>query len=94
MIDPLRLQTLLDRLAHEIAGLHRLGRRSADAFAVLAEAALLDAGLADSLRATARFRNLLVHGYAQIDDRQVVKILQTRVDDLESFRFAAARLAT
>jgi uncharacterized protein YutE (UPF0331/DUF86 family)/predicted nucleotidyltransferase len=36
----------------------------ADVFAVLAEAALLDRETAEELRDAARFRNLLVHGYA------------------------------
>jgi uncharacterized protein YutE (UPF0331/DUF86 family) len=36
----------------------------ADAFAVLADAGLLDPAIAAELRDTARFRNLLVHGYA------------------------------
>jgi uncharacterized protein YutE (UPF0331/DUF86 family) len=35
----------------------------ADAFTVLADAGLLDPAIAAELRDTARFRNLLVHGY-------------------------------
>ena len=36
----------------------------ADVFAVLADSGLLDPAIAADLRDTARFRNLLVHGYA------------------------------
>jgi uncharacterized protein YutE (UPF0331/DUF86 family) len=43
---------------------------------------------------TARFRNLLVHGYAKVDDTRVVEILRDRVDDLAAFRIALARAAS
>jgi uncharacterized protein YutE (UPF0331/DUF86 family) len=66
----------------------------ADVFSVLAEAALLDPGAAADLRDTARFRNLLVHGYARVDDTRVVEILRDRVDDLAAFRIALARAAS
>lgn len=33
----------------------------------------------------ARFRNLLVHGYATVDDAQVRTILRTRPADLAAF---------
>lgn len=39
----------------------------------------------------ARFRNLLIHGYQQVDDRRVVENLRTRLDDFERFRTAIAR---
>ena len=52
----------------------------ADVFTALAEADLLDRTTAADLRDTARFRNLLVHGY-------------TKVDDLAAFRTALARAA-
>jgi uncharacterized protein YutE (UPF0331/DUF86 family) len=41
----------------------------------------------------ARFRNLLIHGYLRVDDRRVVEILRTRLDDLDAFRSQAARSA-
>jgi uncharacterized protein YutE (UPF0331/DUF86 family) len=66
----------------------------ADVFSVLAEAALLDSGATADLRDTARFRNLLVHGYAKVDDTRVVEILRDRVDDLAAFRIALARAAS
>jgi uncharacterized protein YutE (UPF0331/DUF86 family) len=65
----------------------------ADVFAVLADAGLLEPVIAADLRDTARFRNLLVHGYAKVDDTRVVEILQERVDDLAAFRTALARAA-
>jgi len=134
MVDPLRVQTMLDRLGAEIAALRRLAARPpdelladedllaavkyrfvvalevcidvgrhlvaseglraprdyADVFTVLADAELLATGTAAELRDTARFRNLLVHGYAQVDDERVVEILRTRLHDLDRFRTALA----
>jgi uncharacterized protein YutE (UPF0331/DUF86 family) len=65
----------------------------ADVFTVLADAALLEPSTAADLRDTARFRNLLVHGYARVDDTRVVDILRERVGDLAAFRTALARAA-
>jgi uncharacterized protein YutE (UPF0331/DUF86 family) len=137
VVDPLRVRTLLDRLAAEVEALRRLGTRStgelladedllaavkyrfiiaievcidvgrhviaseglrapldyADVFTVLADADLVDPGIAADLRDTARFRNLLVHNYTKVDDARVVEILRERVDDLALFRTALARAA-
>lgn len=134
MVDPLRVQTLLDRLGAEIVALRRLARRDpdelladedvlagvkyrfvvaieacidvgrhlvaseglraprdyADVFTVLGEGGMLPDGIVATLRETARFRNLLVHSYVAVDDRRVVEILHTRVDDLQRFREALA----
>lgn len=47
----------------------------------------LEADLAGSLTALARFRNLLVHGYARIDDDRVLEILHSdAIADLTGFR--------
>ncbi len=51
---------------------------------------MLDHQLAGRLEAAAGLRNLLVHGYARLDDRQVWDALG-RLDDLRAF--AAAALA-
>jgi len=45
------------------------------------------------LQEMARFRNLLVHGYQRIDDRRVLEILGSRLDDLHAFRAQIARSA-
>ena len=44
-----------------------------------------------ALQDMARFRNLLVHGYLNVDDERVVEILRTRLGDLETFRTSLAR---
>lgn len=130
MVDPLRIQTLLDRLGREITALRRLAKRDTDAlladedvlagvkyrfvvaieacidvgrhlvaseglraprdyadvFTVLREGGFLSDEVAATLRDTARFRNLLVHEYAVVDDNRVIEILHTGVDDLQGFR--------
>ena len=80
MVDELRVRMMLDRLGVEIDALHRLATR--DPMELLGDDDLL-----------ARFRNLLVHGYAKVDDTRVVEILRDRVDDLTAFRTALARAA-
>lgn len=62
----------------------------ADAFAVLHEAGVLDERLAADLADMARFRNLLVHGYARVDDGVVVRILRSRLGDVDAFVRAVA----
>lgn len=57
----------------------------ADSFASLAEGGWLAADLAASLADAARFRNLLVHQYADVDDRRVLEILRSRLGDLDRF---------
>ena len=88
------IETCIDLAQHAIAsaGL-RAPTSFADAFAVLGEAGFVDAGLVPALQEMARFRNLLVHGYLRVDDRRVVEILRTRLDDLDAFRSQAARSA-
>jgi len=46
-----------------------------------------------ALQEMARFRNLLVHGYQRVDDRRVLGILGSRLEDLDAFRAHIARSA-
>lgn len=64
---------------------------NSDAVLVLARHGVLDPGLADTVAAAVRLRNLLVHRYAEIDDRRVVGFL-TRVGDLDAYVAALAGL--
>lgn len=57
----------------------------ADAFAVLRDAEIVDASLAERLQAMARFRNLLVHEYARVDDARVHGFIREDLEDLERF---------
>lgn len=65
---------------------------NADAMLRLARHGVLADDLASSLASAVRFRNLLVHEYAVIDDERVVGYLD-RLDDLQRFVSAvSARL--
>jgi uncharacterized protein YutE (UPF0331/DUF86 family) len=55
----------------------------ADTFRVLGEEGVLEAPFVHDFVGMAKFRNRLVHLYWEIDDREVYRILTTRLDDLE-----------
>lgn len=70
----------------------RVPRDMRDAFAVLIEAGWLPAD--EQLADMAGFRNLLVHGYADVDDERVRVFLRARLHDLDTVRrVIASRVA-
>ncbi len=56
-----------------------------DVFCVLAEARIIPEPMLPTLLNMARFRNLIVHEYARIDDVQVHAILRQRLSDFDAF---------
>lgn len=88
----LAIQSCIDVGAHLVA---ELGLKAPDdyrgVFASL-RAAGLDGQLAERLAAAAGMRNILVHGYLDVDDELVWDAL-ARLDDLRSFAAAARRMA-
>jgi uncharacterized protein YutE (UPF0331/DUF86 family) len=56
-----------------------------DVFRVLAEERVVPADLLSTLLEMARFRNLIVHDYARIDDARVYGILKGRLGDFDAF---------
>lgn len=58
---------------------------NADVFRVLAEEGLLDQDVLPDLLRMARFRNLIVHDYAEIDNHIVFSILQERLGDFNRY---------
>lgn len=88
------LEACIDAAQHVCAS-EGLGppETNADAFRVLARHGLIDAGLGDRLAAAVGFRNVLVHGYAEVDDGLVVANLD-RLADLHGLVDALARLVT
>lgn len=62
-----------------------------DVFAVLTEEGIVSDELLPSLIAMAKFRNLIVHDYARIDNAIVFGILKRRLDDLDAYARAIAR---
>ena len=72
---------------------HIVARRSgqapedyADCFGILAELKVIAPDLADRLKRMARFRNLIVHLYWQVDNRRVFQVIQHDLYDLDTFR--------
>ena len=57
----------------------------AQCFQVLASSGIISPELAERLAAMARFRNLLVHVYAEVDDSQVWEVLRSNLGDLENY---------
>lgn len=65
-----------------------------DTFMVLAEQGVLELSFAEKLRLMAKFRNRLVHLYAEVDDRQVVDALHADLGDFGLFRDCIVPLLT
>ncbi len=92
----LAIETLLDLGSHVISseGYPPPGSY-ADVFRVLRDEGVVEKDLAERLMAMARFRNVLVHAYAEVDEDRVLEILRTNLGDLDAFvatlraRFAA-----
>ena len=80
----LAVQAALDVASHVVAD-ERLGEPSSneELFTLLERHGWISADLAPRLRDMARFRNLLVHGYAAIDLRRVEEIVRHHLGDLE-----------
>lgn len=72
--------------AHHVIADQGLGvpASNADAFRSLTAAGFLDDDLAKTMAGAVGFRNVLVHGYAEVDARKVVANLQRR-DSLRAF---------
>ena len=85
----LAIQAALDVASH-IASDERLGepRTNRELFELLERAGWIAAPLAASLRNMAGFRNILVHGYDDVDLGVVKDILSRHLGDLTSFTSA------
>ena len=83
----LAAEAAIDIANHWIAdsGLRTPGSNR-DSFTVLEEAGEIEAGLAERLRGWAGFRNILVHGYVDIDHRIAYAAIHEELGDLAAFR--------
>lgn len=63
----------------------RIPEDNKDVFAVLSEGGIVAPDLLPNLVAMARFRNLVVHNYARIDDTVVFGILKRRLADFDAY---------
>jgi len=81
------MESAIDACNHIVA---RKGGRApqdyADCFTILSELKVVDPHLASRLRQMARFRNLIVHLYWQVDNRRVYSLIRENLVDLDLFR--------
>jgi uncharacterized protein YutE (UPF0331/DUF86 family) len=61
-----------------------------DVFRILAEEGVLPQDLLSTMLDMTRFRNLIVHDYARVDDAKVYAILRHRLADFDAFAAAIA----
>jgi uncharacterized protein YutE (UPF0331/DUF86 family) len=88
----LAIEACLDIGQHMIAREgFRLPEDNKDVIAVLGENDVLAGALLPNLIAMARFRNLIVHDYARIDDQIVLDIVKRRLGDFDAFAQAIVR---
>jgi uncharacterized protein YutE (UPF0331/DUF86 family) len=66
----------------------RAPRDYADCFTVLVDLGVLISDLAQRLQAMARFRNLLVHLYGEVNNQRVYQVIQDDLGDLDKFQTA------
>lgn len=66
----------------------------ADTFLSLGEEEILDIKLSRNLAQMARFRNLLVHGYGEVDDQRMLKIIREDLTDVEGFLQQVAEIVS
>jgi uncharacterized protein YutE (UPF0331/DUF86 family) len=57
----------------------------AECFENLAVAGIVDADLAQRLRAMSRFRNILVHRYWDVTDQKILEYARTNLNDFDDF---------
>jgi len=63
-----------------------------DCFIILKEAGIISEDLSRRLARMAKFRNMLVHIYWEIDDAEIFKIIQEDLKDLGEFTGKVGRL--
>ncbi|MCX7792125.1 MAG: DUF86 domain-containing protein [Chloroflexaceae bacterium] len=68
----------------------RYAKDNQDVFRVLADEGVVSGDLLETLLEMARFRNLIVHDYAEIDNARVYGILKKHLDDFDAYAQAIA----
>lgn len=72
--------------------LHRAPETYAECFVLLGEAGIVSEDLSQDLQRMARFRNMLVHVYWEVDYDLVYEALQEHLEDLQAFVRAVGAL--
>ncbi len=87
------IEAMIDICAHLVARLRlEIPGSSAELIRALEKAGFLPKEHADKYVAMVRFRNLVVHLYAEVDDRRVYDILQDNLGDFRLFIADAWRI--
>jgi uncharacterized protein YutE (UPF0331/DUF86 family) len=82
----LAIETLVDLGSHVISSEgYEPPTSYSDVFRVLGQEGVVSPELAERLMAMARFRNVLVHLYAEVDEQRVLQILRGSLGDLDDF---------
>ncbi len=80
------VQAAIDICYHIVAKSEsRAPQDYADCFVQLANLGIVDKKFARNLQEMARFRNVLVHMYGEVDDNRVCRILKDNLIDLDRF---------
>ncbi len=82
-------------MAQRVVRLRSLGlpQTSRENFALLADANLIDAGMADRLGRMTGFRNIAIHGYRSLDLGLVEDVIRNKLGDLLDFSKSMIKLA-
>jgi uncharacterized protein YutE (UPF0331/DUF86 family) len=82
----LAIQACLDAASHVVSD-DRLGepQTNQELFRLLEQAGRISQEVSQKMRAAAGFRNVLVHGYAEVDIRVTRDVLENHLDDLLQF---------
>ena len=80
------IEACLDIASHIISarGFER-AESYAEMFDILGRRGIISKELAEKLSDMARFRNILVHGYAKVDNARVLELVKTELSDVEEF---------
>ncbi|MBW1696345.1 MAG: DUF86 domain-containing protein [Deltaproteobacteria bacterium] len=80
------IQLLIDICNHIVAKSHgRPPEDYADCFKALSELDVIDSDLSKKLSQMAKFRNLLIHLYWEVDNKKVCHILKHNLKDFDQF---------
>lgn len=71
---------------------YRIPKTYSDAFKILGEHGILDETLSHKMEQMAKFRNIVVHQYDEIDATIVVDILQKHLSDFNDYRDSIVKL--
>lgn len=90
---PVAIEAVLQICFHISARrLNHVPEEYAECFAVLGEAGVVSQNLSENLQQMARFRNMLVHVYWQVDYDRLYSIVQEDLGDLQAFIQAVGEL--